>query len=745
MTTSFQGELSHWQSDLDELGRASLRVLAAAHLILGWALVVPHVVALPELGWVSLALLGGAVSTLAAPRLGVRRVAVILVASELIASAAAVRALAIPLSHWSFAVAAGVATALLGGRWGSGAATLATLFLLVNVGHPAPWTDVAALQGIASVWATVFVVWLGLRPVRIALEWAMTSHADARARAEQAERHRGELGRVVKSLSETHERLERLTVELERARQVAEQARVLKARFAAYISHELRTPLNLIIGFSEMMVLAPETYGAESLPASYRGDVTAIYQSARHLATLINDVLDLSQIDAQRMALDRDDVDVGVVIREAVATVQAAYLEAGLHLGVDVPDDLPPLYIDRTRIRQVLINLLGNALHHTARGGVTVSARRQGAEIVVAVRDTGVGIPPDQLATLFDDFRQVSRPGDGERQGSGLGLAISRRFIAMHGGWIRAESCPGEGTTIRFGLPISHAAVEAWSGEAWETTDRLARTPPTAPAVAVLGDDPWLLRLLQRYLEGYRLVVVPEGAVDTARDWKREGVLAIVTSAPTGSLGWARLEQTTATAEGIPILFCTLRGGRETIERLGVADYLDKPISRERLAQTLARCCPGDVARTILVVDDDPNTVRLLARMIRSVAPRDRIVRAHGGHDALVRMSAERPDLVFLDLLMPDLDGYAVLERMREDEVLARIPVVVVTAKGLEDDAIVGDVLALARSGGVPAGDLLRCLQGLLDNLSVATPSTPATEREASPRAPGVVRRGSGA
>src|SRR5262245_40236051 len=183
-----------------------------------------------------------------------------------------------------------------------------------------------------------------------------------------------------------------------------------------------------------MMVMAPHTYGGEVLPQAYRGDIDAIYRSARHLSTLIDDVLDLSQIDAHRLALDRDDVVLAEVVAEAVATVQAAFDEAGLFLRADVQADLPPIYLDRTRIRQVLINLLANAMKHTRVGGATVRASVVGGDVVVSVADSGVGIAPEALPRLFQEFEQAD---DGSGQGgSGLGLAIARRFVTMHGGWI---------------------------------------------------------------------------------------------------------------------------------------------------------------------------------------------------------------------------------------------------------------------------------------------------------------------
>ncbi|MGH2457488.1 MAG: ATP-binding protein, partial [Chloroflexota bacterium] len=514
----------------------------------------------------------------------------------------------------------------------------------------------------------------------------------------------------------THERLERLTIELDRARQLAENARALKARFAAYISHELRTPLNLIIGFSEMLLLAPDSYGGEVLPPAYRGDVNSIYQSARHLATLINDVLDLSQIDAHRMALERDDVTVAEIVREAVATVEAAFAEKGLTIDLDVPDGLPPLYVDRTRIRQVLINLLGNALRYTDQGGVRVRAALQSGEIVVAVADTGSGIPASELPRLFEDFRQAEQPEDQRPGGSGLGLAIARRFVALHGGWMRAASGPGPGTTVSFGLPVDRGAAPLDGTAGWETLERPIVVAGALPRIGVVSEDPWLTRLAQRYLDGYRVVPM-KGDADSPLGRARAEVSALLAATPSDAEGWARLERAIAGGERLPVICCSLRGGREAIDRLGVQDYLDKPIARERLAEVLARWRPGRKTRTVLVVDDNHEVVRLLSRMIHLISRRFRVARAYGGEEALAMLRQSPPDLLLLDLLMPDVNGYDVLEAMRQDAALKDVPVVVISAKGMEDDAVVAGMFGLARADGFHAGEFMRCLQSALDSL----------------------------
>ena len=710
-----------WEDGIVECQIQSLKLVVALELVLAWLLAIPWLIDLVPsgIGWTALWLVLGVVASwvILRVRASYSLAAVGVIGSMFLATVAATQAIGLgPVACW-FVVIVEVSGVLLGPLAAGGTAALASLALL-DADRPAdPAANGFTSMIVVLIWIVAFVTWLGLRPLQRSLDWATSSYADARARAAEAERHRGELGRVVKSLSETHERLERLTVELDRARQLAENARALKARFAAYISHELRTPLNLIIGFSEMLLMAPDSYGGEVLPPAYRGDVNSIYQSARHLSTLIDDVLDLSQIDAHRMALERDDVAVAEIVREAVDTVEAAFAEKGLAIELDVPPRLPSLYVDRTRIRQVLINLLGNALRYTDHGGVTVRAAAQSGEIVVSVVDTGSGIPPAQLPRLFEDFRQAEQPDDQHQDGSGLGLAIARRFIALHGGWIRAESGPDRGTTVLFGLPVDRDAAPLDGTAGWETLERSVVVASSLPRIGVVSDDPWLTRLAQRYLDGYRVVPLKDsGSHDLGRP-QRPDVSALLAATPSDLEGWSRLEQTIAGGDRLPVICCSLRGGREAIDRLGVQDYLDKPITRERLAEVLARWRPGRKPRTVLVVDDNHEVVRLLSRMVHLISRRFRVSRAYGGGEALAMMRQSPPDLLLLDLLMPEVNGYDVLEAMRQDANLKDVPVVIISAKGMEDDAVVAGMFGLARADGFHAGEFMRCLQSTLDSL----------------------------
>ncbi|MBX6773344.1 MAG: hypothetical protein IRY83_16615, partial [Chloroflexi bacterium] len=291
-----------------------------------------------------------------------------------------------------------MANSLLGEGLSVGIASALSLVIVALGDHRSP-LDVIHMSGIVLLllWATTILAAIASRPTRIALAWAWRSYALAEARTEELRDRQAELARLAKSLAETCERLEALNADLDRERRAAEQARRLKAEFAAAISHELRTPLNLIIGFAEMMISAPHAYSHQPLPEVYRQDLEAIYRNASHISRLIDDVLDLSQIDAHRLALEKSYASLEEIVRSAVLTVSSFYEHLGLSLTTEIPSNIPLLYVDAGRIRQILINLLNNAARFTERGGVTIRARLEDNNVIISVSDTGVGISPLDL------------------------------------------------------------------------------------------------------------------------------------------------------------------------------------------------------------------------------------------------------------------------------------------------------------------------------------------------------------
>ena len=384
---------------------------------------------------------------------------------------------------------------LLLGPWSGFVIGLASSFLVVWL-HPTLYGVDMTLFGFAVI---VIVGGIGMIAGNSLAQvdyWERSLVLEQRKSIIELQKHQGELARVVKELGQTTERLARANTELSIARRLADEARAMKEHFAANISHELRTPLNIIVGFAEMMYLSPESYPDVRWSPALQGDIQELYRASQHLQSLVNDVLDLARINAVQMPMFREMQDICEIIYGAVETITPLIEQHGLTCDVHCPPNLPPLYIDRTRIRQVMINLLNNAVRFTDSGGITVEVKQDDGFLIVKVADTGIGIPTEQLEKIFDEFTQAET-GLSRRGGTGLGLTLSKRFVNMHGGRMWAESQVGVGSTFYFSLPLPGATLQP---------TRLRRTPmrhqvDLSHAPIVLVDaDPSLADMLRRYL-----------------------------------------------------------------------------------------------------------------------------------------------------------------------------------------------------------------------------------------------------
>jgi signal transduction histidine kinase/CheY-like chemotaxis protein len=573
---------------------------------------------------------------------------------------------------------------------------------------------------ISVILLTAIASWLSTRNLYTALAWSRNSTMEALRRAEQARDRQSELQRALKALDEASYRIRRMNYQLALARDQAEEARRLKSQFAASISHELRTPLNLIVGFTELMFQSPEYYGAR-LPPNYLRDLGIVYRNALHLQGLVDDVLDLSRIEAARMGLFKEETDPRELIREVADTARSLVDSRGLTLHLHIPENLPPLWIDPLRVRQVLFNLLNNAARFTEQGSVTVKAEIANGSLLVSVEDTGVGIAPKDIPKVFEEFRQLDSSTRRRQGGAGLGLAISRHFVQLHGGRIWVDSEPGRGSTFSFTLPLSRGDAEleppshgssSCVPSALETErDRVLLAVTSSPAAA---------NLLNRYVEGYRTIVAQD--LHQAREWSGklipQGVVVDTTSGCHDSEELRRLAEEWG-LQGVPFIACPLPGEEPLRQRMTVDGYLVKPVTRRNLLDTLRQF--GEDVETILVIDDDHDFVQLMGRMLDSPLRPYRVLKAYGGYEGLQVMQHRRPDLVLLDLMLPDLDGREVLQQMRSDPVLRGTPVVIVSARGeMEDVGELSGVIMVTKGEGFQPGELVRCVRAILDSSSLA-------------------------
>ena len=466
--------------------------------------------------------------------------------------------------------------------------------------------------------------------------------------------------------------------ELLAARKASEAANHAKSQFLASMSHELRTPLNAIIGYSEML----EEEAAERGHGGYVPDLQKIRSAGRHLLALINDVLDLSKIEAGKMELHLETFELRPAIDAVAATVAPLIEKNENTLALDLADTLGVMRADVTRVRQVLFNLLSNASKFTEHGTITLHARREsgdaGGTIVLTIEDTGIGMTPEQLGRLFQAFSQAEASTASKYGGTGLGLAISRKICEMMGGEITVASTPGQGTvfTVRLPAEVRDPAEPVLSAPLMPAGE--------AGTVLVIDDDPAARQLVARMLnkDGFRVLEAANGREGLRlAHAERPDVITLDVLMPELD-GWGVLSalKNDPLIASIPVVMLTITDQRNLGFSLGATEYLTKPIERAQLSAVLARY-RRPAGASVLLVEDDPATRAVLRRSLEKEGWA--VTEAENGRVGLERVAAESPALVLLDLMMPEVDGFEFLDGLRSRGLANAPPVVVLTAKEL--------------------------------------------------------------
>ena len=569
--------------------------------------------------------------------------------------------------------------------------------------------------------------WISTSHLMTTARWALFSFDQTRTNLEEARQQRLELIQAQADLSQANQELARLADRLQILQHVAEAARQAKTEFVANVSHELRTPLNMIIGFSEVISKTPHLY-APHLPAALMTDIAAIQRNSQHLLALVNDVLDLSQVEAGRMALSREWVSMPDLIQEAVSVVQSLFQKKGLYLTLDLPEDLPQVFCDQTRIRQVAINLLSNAGRFTSQGGVCITCRVEEDFLVVSLSDTGPGIAEEDQKRIFEPFQQVNSSIRRLYGGSGLGLTISNQFVELHGGKMGLKSQLGQGTTFYFTLPLAPSLNEEERfafqrsrrslisgddyGYSLRTRPSRAPIPKRVPRLVVLEKEQALQRLLKRYFQDTEILVTQTQA-EAAEALNHSPAQALLVNLPPFEPLSSDLLSTAP--YGTPIITCWIPGEVEAANQLGVIQYLMKPLTREKLLGLLDEL-PGQIhlpdgIQNILVVDDEPDELHLFARMLESAAQNYRVIQVTNGKRALDMLRSRKPDIMLLDLIMPNMTGFQVLEEKRADPTIRDIPVIVISSRDPLGEAITSTAMHIHHSGGFSTNQLLEIVQ----------------------------------
>jgi signal transduction histidine kinase/CheY-like chemotaxis protein len=539
--------------------------------------------------------------------------------------------------------------------------------------------------------------------------------------------------------------LKRHEAELEIARDEAMAATQAKSKFLASMSHELRTPLNAILGITEMLRDDASDSGQDELLEP----LGRVERAGKHLLKLINEVLDLSKIEAGRLELHIEEFDIASTVQDAVTTAQPLARKNRNRIVLRCPDDIGSMRGDQFRVRQILLNLLSNACKFTENGEVTVDAIRGSAEggdgVTFAVADTGIGMTPQQTANLFQEFSQADSSTTRRYGGTGLGLAISQRLCRMMGGNITVASTPGVGTTFTVRLP---ATVEAPAAPPMPPrAEPPAAASDVAPAdrgrasnvVLVVDDDETVRDQMRRFLvrEGCDVVTAKDGAegISLARQLK-PALITLDVQMPEVD-GWSVLQELKADGElaWIPVVMLTVVDEKNRGYALGAAEYVTKPVEPEALRKLIARYRSGrrdPSGLRVMIVEDDATAREHWRRMLSGEGCQ--VSEAENGRQALERIVEARPELILLDLMMPEMDGFEFLSQLRKQPAFKAVPVVVVTAANLgEEDRrrLNGGVERVLTKYAFGAEELLEELRGLVTRHVLGRGSPQGDHRDA--------------
>jgi len=612
---------------------------------------------------------------------------------------------------------------------------LPALLAMAMIGFPAAvvvglsevvlWLSVSrsALAGFPSLDLSLAIVAQGLtlgmlytihQPVHHITTWSWKHFQRAQTLLDEARNRQMELAEALDDLAHANRQLTLLNEKLAGLRLMAEEAQNAKSIFVAKVSHEFRTPLNIIISLIDLLMETPEVYGDE-LPALLLEDLGIVHRNCEHLSHMINDVLDLSQTEAGQLALHRDWVSLTDIIENAVEVVQALVKKKNLTLDLQIEEQLPAAYCDPNRIRQVILNLVSNAARFTDKGGIMLTAKREERYIVIGIADTGAGIAPETAKRIFEPFYQGDAQAQSTQGGYGLGLSISKRFVELHGGKMWFTSTIGAGSTFYFTLPIAppqaplarpgHWISEEW---AWRTrpTKPRAADYPTKTRLVICDQSAELSTLLAHHSDAIELIDVRDLAQATEALAQCPAHALLINAHPFQNLTLLT-EQARAAAPDTPVMICSFQSQMQRLADAGATDYLIKPVMSANLKAAL-QAIGRPVAR-VLVVDDDPDFQRLLPRMLSTYAAVATVTVAGTGAQALLQLQCDPPDLILLDIVLPDMSGWQILEAKNRHASLRDIPVIILSAQDPAEQPAASPIFLATIEKGFSINKLLHC------------------------------------
>jgi signal transduction histidine kinase/CheY-like chemotaxis protein len=634
-----------------------------------------------------------------------------------IRGAVALVALPVALAPSLISLPAAAATAL--------AESLIVLVLRVH------WRASPGLATIAvdltAIWGTLACMYAAYLPMHRLLGWLEGYFGNTRRSVEETRDQTAELKEAIERLRNANRQLALANERTADLRAIAEEAQLAKTAFVSNVSHEFRTPLNMIIGLVDLIMERPEMYSVVLSP-EMRDDLRVIHRNCEHLSSMIDDVLDLTRVEAGHVALKRERVDLKGIIEDSVEAVHPLLKKKHLSLEIAVPDDLPLVYCDRTRIQQVVLNLVSNAVRFTDEGEIAIEVTGQEDEVLVSVADTGRGISSEDKERIFEPFYQTTGSDNfwDRKEGSGLGLSISKRFVTLHGGRMWLESELGRGSTFCFSLPVSapmeravraeHLIMEdwVWRERAFRTDGTMDPDELAKPRIVICDEAAVLYPQLARYSDRIEFVETRD-LTELRQELGQSIAHAVIINAKRLECLWPLVESAKQETAEMPILGSCVPDHIEQALSAGALGYLVKPVTRADLAEAVG-AVDRDVRR-VLVVDDSPDALRLFSRMLSTWDEDLDVVTASSGAQALEELRRTPPDLMLLDIVMPGMNGWQVLERMNQDEAIEKIPTYIISAQDPGNEPPSSRILLATIGGGIGLDRLLRCALDVSANL----------------------------
>ena len=567
-----------------------------------------------------------------------------------------------------------------------------------------------------AIWTMVGVIFVIYHPLSDITYWSWTNYGKARDLLEEVRDRKAELQQALADLAHAYRELDLLNERVTAMRLMAEEAQAAKTAFVAKVSHEFRTPLNMIIGLTDVLMDTPEIYGDELSPELLE-DLKIVHRNCEHLSKMVNDILDLSQTAVGRLTLRREWTNLAEDIEAALTIVRPLLVKKELTLQVNIPVDLPSVNCDRTRISQVILNLVSNAARFTAQGGITLFACQQDQDIVIRVADTGPGVLPEDRQRIFEPFWQGSGNPWHDRKGSGLGLSISKQFVELHGGQMWVDSEPGQGSIFSFKLPVSPPTSPSVTAARWINQDWVWHERTSKAKLPLLSYKQRVIIYDDRGDNLYHQLRHCSDEIEFIKVDELEQVIQVAQAVPAHALvintasnhqSEPLIEQARLSMPDTPIIVGNFPSPTHRVFEAGAIDYLIKPIMRADLEDALK--VVGRPLKRILIADDDPDLRQLLKRMLlMSEADALEIITASSGKQALAQLRRNTPDLMLIDIAMPDMDGWQTLAQKEQDESIKDIPAIVISAEDPASRPIMSPRLSVIMGPGISVDKFLRC------------------------------------